>query len=327
MSVTISVEHERWAIEGGFTISRGARTHADVVCVTLEDGHHRGQGECVPYPRYGESVEGVMQALQAMQPALSAELSRQALQDLMPPGAARNALDCALWDLEAKRQSKPAYMSAGLPAMRPVVTAFTISVGSAEKMAADAAKAAHRPLLKIKLGGEGDPERIALVRKAAPDSELIVDANEAWTAENFARNLAACEAANVRLIEQPLPSGQDALLRDIESKSLICADESLHTSAELEALADRYNAVNIKLDKAGGLTEALKMMQKARELKLTVMIGCMLGTSLAMAPATLIAQNADFVDLDGPLLLTTDRKPGLKFKDSTLYPPEPELWG
>ncbi|MFN3132985.1 dipeptide epimerase [Roseibium sp.] len=327
MSRSVSIDLESFEIAGGFTISRGSRTHANVLVTTLTDGDHIGRGECVPYARYGETMESVQEQIQEISPLLKDGLSRHALQEAMPAGAARNAVDCALWDLEAKQTGNSAAEIAGIPPLSPVTTAYTISVGTPEIMAEKTAKAAHRPLLKVKLGGVGDDERIEAVRKAAPDSTLIVDANEAWDDSCFATNMAACEAAGVALIEQPLPSKDDSHLKDFSSKITICADESLHTRDGLEDLRSRYDAINIKLDKAGGLTEALALLDQAKALEFEIMVGCMLGTSLAMAPAVLLAQRADYVDLDGPLLLTQDRAPGLIFEGSTLFPPRPELWG
>lgn len=327
MSRSVSIDLESFEIAGGFTISRGSRTHANVLVTTLTDGDHIGRGECVPYARYGETMESVQEQIQEISPLLKDGLSRHALQEAMPAGAARNAVDCALWDLEAKQTGKSAAEIAGIAPLSPVTTAYTISVGTPETMAEKTAKAAHRPLLKVKLGGAGDDERIEAVRKAAPDSTLIVDANEAWDDSCFATNMAACEAAGVALIEQPLPSKDDSRLKDFSSKITICADESLHTRDGLEDLRSRYDAINIKLDKAGGLTEALALLDQAKALEFEIMVGCMLGTSLAMAPAVLLAQRADYVDLDGPLLLTQDREPGLVFEGSTLFPPRPELWG
>jgi L-alanine-DL-glutamate epimerase-like enolase superfamily enzyme len=249
------------------------------------------------------------------------------LQSALPAGAARNALDCAFWDLQAKRAGKPVHELAGLPAPRPVVSAFTISLGTPESMAAAAAHAARRPLLKVKLGGDGDAERIAAVRIAAPTSELIVDANEAWNATNLQDNLAACAHAGVTLVEQPLPAGKDEALAAIRRPIPVCADESVHDRASLSSLAGKYDAVNVKLDKTGGLTEALALVAEAERLGLAVMAGCMVSTSLAMAPAMLIAQRARVVDLDGPLLLAKDRPHGLRYDGSLVYPPEPDLWG
>lgn len=327
MTVELVVATDSWPIEGGFTISRGSRTHANVVVVTLTQGAHRGRGECVPYARYGETVEGVMAEIERMAPEIARGLDRAGLQQAMPAGAARNAVDCAFWDLAAKQAGTSAAALAGLGPLGPVTTAFTISLGTPEKMAADTAKAKDRPLLKIKLGGEGDDARIAAVRAAAPNARLIVDANEAWSEALFARNMEACRAAGVELIEQPLPADADAALAHLPRPIPVCADESLHTSADLDRLAPLYDAVNIKLDKTGGLTEALRLARKAREMKFKVMIGCMLGTSLAMAPGALIAQEADYVDLDAPLLLSKDREPGLVFTGSLMHPPRPELWG
>jgi L-alanine-DL-glutamate epimerase-like enolase superfamily enzyme len=327
MTVTLEVATDSWPIEGGFTIARGSRTHANVVVATLREGAHAGRGECVPYARYGETVEGVMDDIARLAPEIARGLDRAGLQQAMPAGAARNALDCAFWDLEAKRGGTTAAALAGLAEPRAQITAFTISLGTPEKMAADAAKAASRPLLKVKLGGEGDDARIAAVRAAAPQARLIVDANEAWTEALFARNMAACQEAGVELIEQPLPSSADGALATLERPIPVCADESLHTSADLERLAPLYDAVNIKLDKTGGLTEALVLARKARAMDFRVMVGCMLGTSLAMAPAVLVAQEADYVDLDAPLLLAQDREPGLAFEGSLLIPPGRALWG
>jgi L-alanine-DL-glutamate epimerase-like enolase superfamily enzyme len=245
----------------------------------------------------------------------------------MRPGAARNALDCALWDLEAKRAGKPVHELAGLPAPQPMITAYTISLGTPETMAEAAQRASARKLLKIKLGGVGDTERISAVRQAAPYSELIVDANEGWTRENLADNIAACAEAGVTLIEQPLPAGDDAALASMTRPVPICADESAHDRASLQALMGRYDAVNIKLDKAGGLTEALAMATEAERLGLRIMVGCMVATSLAMAPAMLVAQRARVVDLDGPLLLAKDRPNGLRYVDSLVHPATSALWG
>jgi L-alanine-DL-glutamate epimerase-like enolase superfamily enzyme len=318
---------ERWPIAGAFTISRGAKTEAVTVVAEVSQGGHTGRGECVPYPRYGETPEATLAALQAMQEPLAKGLDRRALQAAMPAGAARNALDCALVDLEAKSQGLRAWALLGRPAPRPCTTAFTISLGTPEAMAAATARAAHRPLLKIKLGGEGDAERIAAVRKAAPESELIVDANEAWGPANLAQNLAACADVGVTLVEQPLPAGQDQALAGVRRPVAVCADESVHDRASLDGLRDRYDAVNIKLDKTGGLTEALDMADAAHALGFDIMIGCMVATSLAMAPAMLLAQQARFVDLDGPLLLARDRDGGLRYEGSLIHPPEAALWG
>jgi L-alanine-DL-glutamate epimerase-like enolase superfamily enzyme len=323
----LAVSIERWPIAGAFTISRGAKTEAVTVVATISQGDHAGHGECVPYPRYGETPEATLDALKAMQESIAKGLDRAALQAAMPAGAARNALDCALFDLEAKSSGRRIWSLLGRPAPRPCTTAFTISLGTPEAMAAATAKAAHRPLLKIKLGGDGDDERIAAVRKSAPESELIVDANEAWTPDNLEYNLAACANAGVTLVEQPLPAGRDEALARIKRPIAVCADESVHDRASLEGLRARYDAVNIKLDKTGGLTEALAMADAAQALGLEIMIGCMVATSLAMAPAMLLAQQARFVDLDGPLLLARDRDGGLRYDGSLVYPPEADLWG
>jgi L-alanine-DL-glutamate epimerase-like enolase superfamily enzyme len=318
---------ERWPIAGSFTISRGAKTEAVVVVAEISQGGHTGRGECVPYARYGETPEAALAAILAVQERLLGGIDRQTLQTVMAASAARNAVDCALLDLEAKRSARRVWELLGRPAPRPCTTAFTISLGTPDAMAAATAKAAHRPLLKIKLGGDGDGARIAAVRKEAPESELIVDANEAWTPENLEQNLAACAQAGVTLVEQPLPAGQDGALATIRRPIAVCADESVHDLASLEALRGRYDAVNIKLDKTGGLTEALAMADAAQAFGFEIMIGCMVATSLSMAPAMLIAQQARFVDLDGPLLLAGDRDDGLRYDGSTVYPPDAALWG
>ena len=327
MTLTLALAAERWPIAGSFAISRGAKTEAAVVVAELGDGKARGRGECVPYSRYGESLDSVLAQLRAMAPRLSAGLDRKALQKAMPPGAARNALDCAFWDLEAKRAGRPVHEMAGLPAPHPLTTAYTISLAEPAAMAQAAARAASRALLKIKLGAPGDPERIAAVRAAAPLAALIVDANEGWDARNLGTNMAACAQAGVRLIEQPLPDQRDDALASLERTVPICADESAHDRASLARLAGKYDAVNIKLDKAGGLTEALAMMAEGKRLGLATMAGCMVATSLAMAPALLLAQQADYVDLDGPLLLAKDRPDGLRYAQSLVYPPPPARWG
>jgi L-alanine-DL-glutamate epimerase-like enolase superfamily enzyme len=326
-SSPLSARIERWPIAGAFTISRGAKTEAVTVVAEISRGGLTGRGECVPYPRYGETPEATLGALQAMQEPLSRGLDRTALQAAMPPGAARNALDCAFLDLEAKTAGKRAWNLLGRPEPRACVTAYTISLGSPEAMAAATGKVAHRRLLKVKLGGDGDGERIAAVRKAAPGCELIVDANEAWSAQNLEQNLAACAAAGVILVEQPLPAGQDEALARIQRPLKVCADESVHDRKSLEGLRERYDAVNIKLDKTGGLTEALAMADAARALGFDIMVGCMVGTSLSMAPAMLLTAQARFVDLDGPLLLAHDRDGGLRYEGSLVYPPDAALWG
>ena len=328
MSLDLSVEIERFPIAGRFTIARGSRTEAIVVTATVGAGPVRGRGECVPYARYGETPEGVASAIEKMTVAIRGGLSRQELQTAMPAGAARNALDCALWDLDAKRAGVPAHVLAGIDRLPPVTTAYTISLGDVAEMEEATRKASSRPILKIKLGApEGDVERIAAVRRAAPDAVLIADANEGWHAGNIEANLAACAAAGVQLVEQPLKADADAILADIARLVPICADESLHQRSDLAQLRGRYDAINVKLDKAGGLTEALALAEEAQRLGFTVMIGCMLGTSLAMAPAMLVTPRASFVDLDGPLLLAGDRDPGLVFEGSVVHPPSPALWG
>jgi L-alanine-DL-glutamate epimerase-like enolase superfamily enzyme len=323
----IHIAVERFPIAGAFTISRGAKTEAVVVVASIGEADARGRGECVPYARYGETVETVRAQIESVRAAIAAGAERADLQGLLRPGAARNALDCALWDLAAKASGVPAYVQIGLPAPGPVTTAFTISVGSPDAMAAAAVKASWRPLLKIKLAGEGDPARIAAVRAAAPDATLIVDANEAWTEADLPAHLEACARAGVALVEQPLPAGRDAALARIGRIIPVCADESVHARQGLIDLADRYDAVNLKLDKTGGLTEMLAMAAEAEAAGFGLVIGCMVATSLAMAPALLLAGRARFVDLDGPLLLEKDRPDGLGFTGSVIHPASPALWG
>ena len=327
IKTSLVIVTERFPIDGSFVIARGSRTESVVVTATLTRHGARGRGECVPYARYGESIESVVAQMDSARAALEAGADRHALQALLPAGAARNALDCALWDLDAKLTGLPAHVLAGIDRLSPVVTAYTLSLGTPGSMASAAAKAAHRPLLKIKLGGAGDPQRIAAVRAAAPDSDLIVDANEAWREDTLAANLSACVAAGVKMVEQPLPAGADATLTRVARQIPICADESVHDRHGLAALRGRYDAINIKLDKTGGLTEALALAAEAERLGFAVFVGCMVGTSLAMAPAMLLTPRARFVDLDGPLLLARDREHGLRYDGSVLYPPSPALWG
>jgi L-alanine-DL-glutamate epimerase-like enolase superfamily enzyme len=302
-------------------------TEIRTVIAEIIDGPHCGRGECRPYPRYDETVESVSAAIEALAPKIAAGLDRQGLQSELPAGAARNAVDAAFFDLEAKRSGRSAWQIAGLAPLQPLETAFTLSLDTPARMEEAAHAASARPLLKVKLGGAGDPERIAAVRRGAPKARLIVDANEAWTADLLAENLRACAEHGVALVEQPLPAGADAILAEIARPVPVCADESVHDREGLAELVGRYDAVNIKLDKTGGLTEALLTIAEARKLGFSVMVGCMVASSLAMAPAVLAAQGADFVDLDGPLLLARDCAHGLRYEGSTVFPPTPELWG
>lgn len=317
---------ECWPIAGTFTISRGSKTEAHVVVTELRHQGFVGRGESVPYARYGESVASVAAAIKAMAGPIADGLDRQALQ-AMPAGAARNALDCAFWDLEAKCSGTPAHALAGLHPPRPLITAFTISLATPQSMANAAREAADRPLLKVKLGGREDPACIAAVRHAAPRSQLIVDANEGWCPDTLVENLAACAAAGVTLVEQPLPANNDTALASRSHPIPICADESVHDRASLRALVGKYDAINIKLDKAGGLTEALALAGEAADMGFALMIGCMISTSLAIAPALLVAQRASVVDLDAPLLLARDRSDGLHYDGSFVHPASPALWG
>ncbi len=316
-----------YPIAGAFSISRGAKTQADVVTCVIGDASHLGHGECVPYQRYGESIEGAMAEIDAMGALVAEGLTRHDLQSAMKPGAARNAVDCALWDLEAKISGIRVSERLGNRQPKPLVTAFTISLGEAGKMASDAKAQAHRRLLKVKVGTSDDADRIRAVRMAAPDCAIILDANEGWSEDNLEYHFKIAAQAGIGLIEQPLPAGKDDILARISRPVPVCADESVHLTADLESLRDRYDAINIKLDKTGGLTEALAMKSEGQRLGYRIMVGCMVGSSLAMAPAVLLAQDADFVDLDGPLLLARDREPALVYRDSLVLPPEPALWG
>jgi len=325
-ALSLDVTVERFPIAGTFAISRGAKTEAVVVVATLDDGDHGGRGECVPYARYGETVDGVHDAIVAMEPALSGGLDRAGLQDAMPAGAARNALDCALWDLEAKRAGKRVWEIAGLPAPVPVETVYTLSLDTPEKMG-QAAAAAGRPLLKLKLSGAGDLDRVRAVRANALGARLVVDANEAWTSDMVAPLSRDLQALGVEMIEQPLPAGSDEVLADIDHPVPLCADESAHDRASLAALAGRYEMVNIKLDKTGGLTEALALKREAEAAGFGIMVGCMVGSSLSMAPGHLVAQGAAVVDLDAPLWLARDRRDAMVYEGAMVQPPTAALWG
>ena len=326
MSRRVSVTVERFPLAREFRISRGAKTEAVVIVCAIEAGGVIGRGECVPYARYGESVESVVAAIESARAGIERGASREDLGRTLPAGAARNALDCAFWDLEAKASgTRVAELICRVPP-RPIETAYTIGIDTPAAMA-EAAKAAGRSLLKIKVGTDGDMDRMAAIHAATGGTRLILDANEGWTADNIEAHLRAAAAAGAVLVEQPLPKGADAILAEIEHSVPICADESVHTSEDLEALRGRYDYVNVKLDKTGGLTEALRLVTRAQELGFGVMVGCMVGTSLAMAPAVLLAQVAAFADLDGPLLLAKDRPHGLVYQGSTVAPPSPELWG
>ena len=323
----ISITVERWPIAGTFRIARGAKTEAVVVVVEITADGFTGRGECVPYARYGESTDSVIQEIRTIKSDLEGGLDRERLQNLLRPGAARNAVDCALWDLDAKRVGASVAELAGLSPLKPLVTAYTLSLDTPENMYAAAKDARERPVLKVKLGGDGDGERIAAVRDAAPDAKLIIDANEGWTAQNLQENLDACARMRVALIEQPLPANDDSALLSAERAVPVCADESAHDRTGLPSLIGRYDAINIKMDKTGGLTEGLALAKAAEASGLSIMVGCMLATSLAMAPAFVLAQLASTVDLDGPLLLAEDRKPCFHFEGSLMMPPEAGLWG
>jgi L-Ala-D/L-Glu epimerase len=321
--LTVSAHAERWPLAEAFVISRGAKTEAHTVTVTLKEDGATGRGECVPYGRYGETVENILATIRSWSP----NSDRQSLLSSLPAGAARNAIDCALWDLEAKRGATTAAALAGINTLVPVTTCYTLSLGAPAAMAAKATSVPHLTFLKLKLGGDGDAERMRAVRQARPDARLVADANEAWTPDMLGPFLAVAKEIGLELVEQPLPAGNDGSLKDIAHPVPICADESVHSTRDLKDLCGRYDAVNIKLDKAGGLTEALHMANEASALGLKIMCGCMVATSLAMAPAMIVAQCAHWVDLDGPLLLARDREHGLQITNGLIMPPAPVLWG
>lgn len=324
-TLRIDARRESWPLSEPFAISRGSKTAAEVILVTLSDGAHCGRGEAVPYARYGETVEGALASIAALDPD---RLSRTTLQSLMAAGAARNAVDCALWDLDAKRQHTPAAALAGIRTqLVPVLTAYTISLSGADEMAAKARAVPNLPLLKLKLGGAGDAERLSAVRRARPDARLIADANESWTPDLFEELMSAAAEARVETIEQPLPAGDDEILRQPAHPVPVCADESMRTVDDLPRLKGLYDAVNIKLDKAGGLTAALELKRVAKAQGFKIMIGSMVATSLAVAPALLLAQDADWTDLDGPLLLAKDREPAIDIRDGVMSNADPRLWG
>ncbi len=321
--IVISVAEESFALARTFTISRGSKTEARVLTCSVTRGGVTGRGECVPYARYGETVDSVA----AQIATLPGGVTRAALQTALPPGAARNAVDCALWDLAAKAAGRRVWQLAGLSEPQPCVTAYTLSLDTPAAMEAAARNHAHRPILKIKLGTPDDMPRLEAVRRGAPHARLIVDANEGWTPGVYADLAPRLVAMGVALVEQPLPVGQDGMLAEMARPLPVCADESCHDRDSLAVLRDRYDMVNIKLDKAGGLTEALALRDQAQAMGFGVMVGCMVGTSLAMAPAVLVAQGAAWVDLDGPLLLSRDREGPLRYDAAGVHPPEAGLWG
>jgi L-alanine-DL-glutamate epimerase-like enolase superfamily enzyme len=326
-TLRLEAHTESWPLAGSFTISRGTKTTAEVVVLEISDGAHSGRAECVPYARYGESMDGVLAQLADLNGKLAGDVSPADAQSALPAGAARNALDCALWDLTAKRFGQRVWTLAEEPVPEPVTTAYTLSLDTPENMGAAARASAHRPLIKLKLAGDGDLERVSAVRENAPDATLIVDANEGWRVDQVEHMAAALARLGVAMVEQPLRVGEDDILGELSHPLPFCADESCHTREGLERLAGRYEFINIKLDKAGGLTESLALRDAGLAAGFRVMVGCMMGTSLGMAPAFLIAQGAEFVDLDGPLWMAQDRKPGLRYDGSIVSAPDAALWG
>ncbi len=320
----VSARRETWPLDRPFRISRGAKNEARVIVVEIGQDGVTGRGECVPYARYGETVESVLADIARLTEAVEGGAARH---DLQGRGAARNAIDCALWDLDARLAGRTVWQHAGLREPSSLVTAWTIGIDSPEAMKKAAAYNRTRPLLKVKLDGECIMERTRAVREGAPGARLVIDANEAWTMEQLLSLGDDLASLGVEMIEQPLPAGEDEALADCSCPLVLCADESCHTEADVDRLADRYDMVNIKLDKTGGLTGALALRQAARERGLRVMVGCMVSTSLAMAPAMLVAEGADIVDLDGPLMLRVDREGGIHYDGSVMHPPHVSLWG
>jgi L-alanine-DL-glutamate epimerase-like enolase superfamily enzyme len=323
----LSAQIERWPIAGAFTISRGSKTEAVAVTVEISEDGCTGRGEGTPYPRYGETPESVLAEVEAVRGIIEAGGYRTGVQAIMKPGAARNAVDCALWDLRAKSERRRVHEILGLARLEPLKTAYTLSLAEPEVMAEQARLNARRPLLKLKIGGAGDLDRVRAVREAAPKCRLIVDANEGLTFDELKHLAPEFDKLGVKLIEQPLKAGADEALEGYECPVPLCADESVHTRADLALCARRYQAINIKLDKAGGLTEALVLKVEARAAGMAIMVGCMVSTSLAIAPSMIVAQGAEFVDLDGPLLLAQDRNPHLTYVGSMVEPPTAAFWG
>jgi L-alanine-DL-glutamate epimerase-like enolase superfamily enzyme len=325
-TLKIEAREEVFPLNHPFRISRGSRTEACVVIVSMSDGQHIGRGEGVPIARYHQSADSVMAQINST--SSIADLDRGKLADLFPAGAARNALDCALWDLEAKRSGKRASELTKIPIADQVETSFTISLDTPARMADAAATALDLPILKLKLGGDdADVARVEAVRAAAPNARLLIDANESWSPRHYRKTVSALKELGVELIEQPFPADADEILETLDHPIPVCADESCHTTADLPRLKNRYEAINIKLDKTGGLTEALQLYQRARDDNFKILIGCMVCTSLSIAPARLLASNADWVDLDGPLLLARDRDDGLHYEHGKIAMPQRELWG
>ena len=322
-----TVTEEKWRLAKPFIISRGAIHDVTVVLVELNDGHAKGRGECCPVPHFGESVEQVGRDIRALLARLADAPEPEAMIAAAPAGAARNAVDCALWDLKAKRAGKPIAALLNMSPLRPVETVMTISLDRPEVMAAATRAAAAYPILKLKLGAAGDGDRVRAVRAAAPGKRLIVDVNEGWSSDELREYLPLMAELGVKLLEQPLPAGRDDAVADVKHLVPIGADESCHTSHDLDRVAALYDVVNIKLDKTGGLTEALALLQGAQARGMDAMVGCMLGTSLAMAPAMVIAQSCRFVDLDAPLLIGSDREPSLTYAHGEVSPPRRMLWG
>jgi len=325
--MNLDIEHDSFRLAEAFAISRGSKTEAHVITVCLSEAGFTGRAECFPYARYFESQESVTEQIESLRGDLQHSPSIEDLQTLIGCGAARNALDCALWDLRARQAGVPVWTLAGLPEPQPLTTAYTLSLSDPESMKIKAARNAGRPILKIKLGGKGDVDRIRAVRAGAPDAAIVVDANEGWTPDDYESLAPVFVELGVKMVEQPFPAAEDAVLADMERPLTVCADESCHGLDTVDGLRGKYDMINIKLDKTGGLTEALQLEQVARQAGFQVMVGCMVSSSLAMAPALLVAQQAEVVDLDGPLLLAEDRQWPMRFDGSVIHPADSKLWG
>jgi L-Ala-D/L-Glu epimerase len=324
--MNVNLYTKRWPIRGSFTISRGSKTQAETIIVEIDHNGVFGRGECVPYARYGESIDNVLEQIKSVLPEVKCGINRDQLQPLLPAGAARNAIDCAMWDLECKLANQSVWQALDSEP-QALVTAYTLSLDKPQKMEQAALENAHRPLLKLKLGGPEDLERVQAVRRGAPDSTIILDANEAWTPEVYLQLIPELETLGVAMIEQPFPADDDEALETLPRPIPICADESCHDRSSLEHVIGRYDMINIKTDKTGGLTEALALKAAAESAGLRVMVGCMLSSSLSMAPAFVVAQGVDVVDLDGPLLLSRDIENGFEFENNEMLPFSSKLWG
>jgi L-Ala-D/L-Glu epimerase / N-acetyl-D-glutamate racemase len=324
---SLVIHPESWDLTQTFRIARGFRNASDVVRVEIFDNGRVGEAECCPYPRYGESVESVINQIDSTRDLIESGGGREDLANFLPAGAARNAIDCALWDIEAKAEGVPVAQLAGVATAQRLETALTVVIDTPHLMGEAAAKISAAPLIKVKLDANEIVPRLEAVRSAAPDATLIIDANESWTMRTLFEVMGDLVRLDVKLIEQPLPAGKDEELAGYQSPICLCADESCHTVAGLGNLKNRYQGINIKLDKTGGLTGALQLARAANKDGFEIMVGCMLGTSLAMAPAAILAGYADYLDLDGPFFMVNDRHIPILYEMGQMTLPERGLWG